>query len=131
MTFEHFALNVSDVPALVAWYREHLGLTVAREVGGATQTHFLADDTGRTMLEVYDNPAAPVLDFAAMDPLGFHVAFTVTEAETEKTRLLAAGATLAKDETTPDGSRLVMLRDPWGIAVQLCQRTTPMPLGPA
>lgn len=131
MTFEHFALNVPDVPALVNWYQAHLGLSVARAVGGATQTHFLADATGRTMVEVYHNPAAPVLDFAGSDPLVFHFAFAVQDAVAEMERLLAAGATLAKDETTPDGSRLIMLRDPWGIAVQLCQRTTAMPLGNA
>ena len=129
MTFEHFALNVPDVPALVAWYREHLGLTIATAPGGATQTHFLADSSGRTIVEVYHNPAAPVLDFAATDPLVFHVAFVVADAPTEKDRLLAAGATLAQEVTAPDGSRLVMLRDPWGIAVQLCQRATPMPMG--
>lgn len=129
MTFEHFALNVPDVPALLAWYQEHLGLTIARAVGGATQTHFLADDTGRTMVEVYHNPAAPIMDFATTDPLVFHFAFVVADAAAEKARLLAAGATVAKDETTPDGSRLVMLRDPWGIAVQLCQRVQAMPLG--
>ncbi len=128
MTFEHFALNVPDVPALLDWYQRHLGLRVARAVGGATQTHFLADATGRTMLEVYHNPAAPVMDFAGADPLVFHFAFVAADAAAEAGRLQAAGATLAKDETTPDGSRLIMLRDPWGIAIQLCQRTSPMPL---
>ena len=43
------------------------------------------------------------------------------------TALLKAGAKLTDDvQTTPNGDRLVMLRDPWGIAVQLVHRATPM-----
>jgi len=40
--------------------------------------------------------------------------------------LLAAGATLVKEEDLADGSYLVMMRDPWGLAIQLCRRGTPM-----
>jgi glyoxylase I family protein len=28
-------------------------------------------------------------------------------------------------EETPDGSSLVMMRDPWGVALQFCQRSRP------
>ena len=28
----------------------------------------------------------------------------------------------------PDGSMLIMLRDPWGVALQLCQRSRPFPV---
>ena len=27
----------------------------------------------------------------------------------------------------PDGSRLTMMRDPWGLPLQLCQRAKPFP----
>jgi len=30
------------------------------------------------------------------------------------------------DDRLPDGSRLLMLRDPWGLALQLCARATPL-----
>ena len=41
--------------------------------------------------------------------------------------LLAAGATPVGEITvTPDGDELAMLRDPWGFAVQLARRGTPM-----
>jgi len=28
--------------------------------------------------------------------------------------------------TRDDGTRLIMLRDPWGLALQLCKRATPL-----
>jgi hypothetical protein len=57
-----------------------------------------------------------------------HLAFAVADAQAERTRLLLAGATLGVEEPLPDGSLLIMLRDPWGVPVQLCQRTSPFPL---
>lgn len=40
-------------------------------------------------------------------------------------RLQKAGATIAVETTiTPLGDELVMLRDPWGMAFQLCNRAT-------
>jgi len=40
--------------------------------------------------------------------------------------LVSAGATLVQDLHLDDGSHLVMLRDPWGLALQLCKRAVPM-----
>ena len=45
----------------------------------------------------------------------------------ERDRLIAAGATLFSDTGLQDGTQLVMLKDPWGVALQLCQRADPMP----
>ena len=125
MKFEHFALNVPDARASAAWYIQHLGMAVARKMEAAPYTHFLSDDTGRVIFEVYTNPAAALPDHAAAHPLSFHVAFVAANAPAEKARLLAAGASFFKEETLPDGTLLVMLRDPWGVALQLCQRTKP------
>jgi hypothetical protein len=33
----------------------------------------------------------------------------------------------AYEETLPDGSFLIMVRDPWGIPIQLVRRMTPFP----
>jgi len=125
MKFEHFALNVPDARASAAWYVQHLGMTVARRMEATPYTHFLADETGRVILEVYTNTAAALPDHASAHPLSFHVAFVASDAQAEKKRLLAAGATFFKEETLADGTLLVMLRDPWGVALQLCQRTKP------
>jgi predicted enzyme related to lactoylglutathione lyase len=88
--------------------------------------HFLADATGRVLFELYANPLAPIPDYPSQHPLVLHLAFAVSDMEAAKARLLEAGATEFSDATQPDGGRLVMLRDPWGIALQLVQRGTPL-----
>ncbi|AOS44478.1 Glyoxalase-like domain protein [Lacunisphaera limnophila] len=125
MRFEHFALNVPDVRAAAAWYGAHLGLVVVRARTEAPYTHFLADDSGRVFLEIYSNPADPLPDYTLQHPLRVHFAFAVTDAQAEQRRLEQAGARLVVAEESADGSRLIMLRDPWGVPVQLCQRAVP------
>ncbi len=126
MKIEHFALNVADPVAVATWYTKHLGLNVVRAAKDAARTHFLADSRGTVMLEVYNNPPDQVPPYAKMDPLLLHIAFVSKDPEADKTALLAAGATLVVDQHLDDGSQLVMLRDPWGLAIQLCKRATPM-----
>lgn len=125
MKFEHFALNVPDARAISRWYVEHLGLAVARRREDPPYTHFLADDTGRVIVELYTNPQAPVPDYAAQPPLVFHFALVAADARAECQRLSAAGAKLFLEEPQPDGSMLIMMRDPWGVPIQLCQRAKP------
>jgi catechol 2,3-dioxygenase-like lactoylglutathione lyase family enzyme len=128
MKFEHFALNVADPRAQAQWYVQHLGFKIARAREDAPFTHFLADETGRTIVELYANPKAAVPDYAANHPLCFHVAVAATDARAERARLENAGAQLFLEEPQPDGSLLIMLRDPWGVPLQLCQRTQPFPM---
>ena len=128
MKFEHFALNVPDAAAQAAWYVQHLGFQVVRSRPDAPYTHFLADGTGRVVVELYTNPKAAIPDYAAQHPLLFHVAVVATDARAECARLQRAGATLFLEEPQPDGSMLIMMRDPWQVALQLCQRTRPMPM---
>jgi catechol 2,3-dioxygenase-like lactoylglutathione lyase family enzyme len=125
MKLEHVALNVADPVATAAWYCAYLGLSVARHIPVPAQTYFLHDGAG-SIIEIYRNPPDQVPAYAAMDPLILHLAFTTTTASADLARLLAAGATLVSDATVADGSRLLMLRDPWGLALQLCQRATPL-----
>lgn len=127
MLFEHVALNVPDSRATAAWYVQHLGFTVVRAVEKAPYTRFLADDSGRTVLEVYSNPAAPYPDYKNQHWLVSHVAVVSQDVEADRARLEQAGATVATIDDLPDGSRLIMMRDPWGVCVQLCRRTNPMP----
>lgn len=127
MKFEHFALNVPEPRAQAQWYVQHLGFSVARSRTDAPYTHFLADDTGRTIVEFYANPAVPLPDYPALPPLNFHLAVVAADARAERARLERAGATLVREEPQLDGSVLIMLRDPWGVPLQLCQRTVPMP----
>jgi glyoxylase I family protein len=126
MKLEHFALNVIDPVAMAKWYVEHLGLKIVRQVADAPYTHFLADSSGTILLEIYNNPPDQVPSYAAMDPLQLHVAFVSEDPEADKIALLDAGATFVEELLFDDGSHLAMLRDPWGLAIQLCKRGDPM-----
>jgi len=121
MKLEHFALNVEDPVAVAAWYVQHLGLRVARHIPAPAQTHFLVDAES-TILEIYCNPPDQVPDYRSMDPLLLHLAFTSADPIADSKRLVAAGASYLSDTRLEDGSHLFMLRDPWGLALQLCKR---------
>ena len=126
MKFEHFALNVEDPVAMADWYVEQLGLEVVRQMPESPFTTFLADSSGNIMLEIYKNPAAEIPPYRTMHPLLVHLAFVSEEPGNDKERLLKAGASLESEQHLQDGSHLLMMRDPWGFAIQFCKRGTPM-----
>lgn len=126
LNVEHIACNVSAPAAMAAWYVEHLGMRIVRRIEVAPHVHFLADAQGRVVLEIYNNVLDPVPDYRAMHPLRFHLAFAASDPDAARAALVAAGATAVDELTQPDGSRLLMLRDPWGLPLQLCRRTTPL-----
>jgi glyoxylase I family protein len=130
MIFEHFALNMPDVRAASAWYVAHLGLKVLRARAEPPYTQFLADDTGRVFLEIYTNPTDPIPDYPTQHQLRVHFAFAVKDARAERVRLERAGASLIVEEVLGDGTLLIMMRDPWGVPVQLCQRAQVFAIGP-
>ncbi|MDR8392875.1 VOC family protein [Aliifodinibius sp. S!AR15-10] len=126
MKIEHVAFNVEKPVETAQWYIEYFGMSIAKKEEDPPYTHFLTDSSGDVMIEIYNNPADQVPDYRSMDPLLLHLAFVSEDPGKEKQRLLEAGATLVSDEVLPDGSHLVMLRDPWGLAIQLCKRANPM-----
>jgi len=126
MKLEHFALNVEAPLAMAQWYVENLEMRIVKQNSAAPYTTFLADDSGRIMIEIYTNPADEVPPYRQMNPLLVHLAFVSENPAYDKDRLITAGATLESDQQLEDGSHLVMLRDPWGLALQLCKRGTPM-----
>lgn len=126
MKIEHFAINVSNPVKMTDWYVEHIGLKVIKQEKVAPHTAFLADNGGRVMLEIYNNPPDGVPDYENMDPLIMHLALVSENLLKDKKRLMEAGASLLSDEKLEDGSHLVMLRDPWGFPLQLCKRAVPM-----
>ena len=125
MRLEHCALQVPNAPALADWYVKHLGCTVARSGGAPAFVRFLA--AGPVLMEIYQSALAPAPDYPARHPSQFHLAFISENLKTDRDRLLAAGATMAEDcFTSPAGDELLMLRDPWGIGLQLVKRAKPM-----
>jgi glyoxylase I family protein len=126
MKLEHVALQVADPVAMARWYGEHLGMRVVREGEAPGHARFLADDAGLSVLETYAD-ARPLPDYAGMDPGLLHVAFASSDVEADRARLIAAGATPVGDVVvTEAGDHFAMLRDPWGLALQLARRARPL-----
>jgi len=123
MHFEHFAINVPEPQNMARWYAEHLGAKIVKQSPAPPYMHFLADTSGRVFMEIYHNPKGPVTDFKSLHHLTFHFAFTSEDASADKERLLASGATLVEELRPEKGTVLVMLRDPWNVPLQICQRT--------
>ncbi len=126
MKIEHVAFNHSDPNAVSRWYVEHLGLTVKKRLVEEPFTHFLADDSGTVMLEIYRQDA-PVPDYAATHVMSIHLALVSADVEADAKRLVEAGGTLdGKVMTFDNGDCFAMIRDPWGFTLQLVSRGEPM-----
>jgi catechol 2,3-dioxygenase-like lactoylglutathione lyase family enzyme len=128
LSVEHVAWQAKDPVAVADWYVTNLGFRVVRRNDDPAQTHFIADSAGKCLVEIYNNPAASVLDYSAMHFLQLHLAFRVDgDVVATRDELLKAGCSIAEDvRTTPAGDTLCMMRDPFGFAIQLCKRAKPM-----
>ncbi len=127
MRLEHIAFNVADSGALAAWYVANFDMKIVRSFDEPPYIHFLSDSAGKSLIEIYSNPLGEVIDYGAQHAVVFHLAFTVDDIETERQRLVAAGAALDGDiDHRANGDKLAFLRDPWGYAIQLAQRVQQM-----
>lgn len=124
---EHLALNVVDPERTAAWYVEHFGLRVVRAGRDIARTTFLTTGDGAVLIELYNNNTAPVPAYALKHPLELHLAFCSDDPQADAERLLKVGAVLSEPvKTTAAGDEVVMLRDPFGLALQLVKRAKPM-----
>lgn len=127
MKIEHFGLQVDDPGAMAEWYVANLKFTIQREAESPNPVRFIADSNGEVMIEIYHNPMVGVPDYFSMDPLILHIAYVCADVDGETERLVAAGASVATEARNTDaGDRLAMLRDPWGVPLQLCNRSKSM-----
>ena len=123
MKIEHTAYQVADPVSVARWYVEHLGMTVKRSQKEPPFMHFVADDGNAVMLEFYNHPTVAVPNYRELHPFVFHLAFMTDDVASTRARLLAAGATPEGDvSVSPAGDELAMLRDPWGLPLQLLRR---------
>ena len=127
MKIEHFAYQVEHAGESADWYCANLGFSIKRSSDAPVPVRFLADETGQVMIEIYNNPTVTTPDYGSMDPLLLHMAFVCDKVPETVEKLVAAGATLVSGpEVTGMGDELAMLRDPWGLAIQLCNRADSM-----
>lgn len=123
LRLDHFALQHPAPEAVSAWLCLHFGLTVYRVSTSASRARFLKCPATGVMLEIYRQPEVTVPDYAAMAPAVLHLAFYANDIPAETARLVAAGATLAGEPgQNSAGDKFLMLRDPWGVALQLVSR---------
>lgn len=122
MEFEHFALNVTNAIEIADWYVAHLDMQIVFQKKESPYMTFLADKTGRVIVEFYTNDEALIPEYASKHQLEFHFAFKTDNTEKEKQRLLKAGCTFIEEFRPEEGTHIAMLRDPWGLALQVCQR---------
>ncbi len=123
MKLEHVALNVSNPIEMAAWYVEHCKMKIVLKIDEPPFTRFIADSDNKTALELYVNEDAPIPDYFQQHHLVYHNAFSVEEMDRTMNELIEAGASFVEEINQDNGNRLVMLRDPWGIPLQLVQRT--------
>jgi catechol 2,3-dioxygenase-like lactoylglutathione lyase family enzyme len=123
MKMEHIGIQVKDAEEVARWYCENLGFTVKRSVDGDAPVRFIADSGGAILFEMYHNPNVLLPDYASMDPMVLHFAFNCADVPATVGALVEAGASLVKAPiTTEAGDELAMLRDPWGLPIQLANR---------
>ena len=118
MKLEHVAIDVTDAEGFIQWWIENLGFRRS-----APKSAFIMDDSGTMGLEVYrtgETPAAP--DYAKMNSMTLHIAFVSDDVQADVDRLVKAGATLETLKTDNPAFHMAILRDPWGVAIQLCKR---------
>ena len=126
MKIEHTAFNVEEPVLMARWYVEHLGMKVLRRKADLPYAHFLTDDSRTVMIEIYGNRDAPLPDYRKMEPAELHLAFVSDDIPGDTARLRAAGASVVADLHHIGEDTFAMLRDPWGLPLQLVQRAVPM-----
>jgi len=128
MRVEHIAFNVPDPNGMARWYCEHLKFTIKRKVMEEPWAHFLIDEHGTFMIEIYGNTSQPSFDFPQIAPATMHLAFVSNNLAADRERLMQAGATAVSEgiDELPGGDAMTFLRDPWGITLQLITRAKPM-----
>ena len=121
MKLEHVAFQVAEPKAMAEWYCENLAMRIAHHV--EDHCFFLVDSEDDGMLEIYNNPAEPVPNYAERTAVEMHIAFWSDDVDADFERMLAAGATaiLPPQQLTPT-IKHTMIRDPWGTPLQLIRR---------
>lgn len=129
MRVEHFALNVADPVGTADWYVKHCGFVIQRRMTNPPFTVFLGDADGHVLVELYHRADAPAWTADHFrEPLFFHVALASDDLPADVSRLRAAGASVIESSIENDGFGLVMMRDPFGMPLQLCKRREPFRL---
>jgi catechol 2,3-dioxygenase-like lactoylglutathione lyase family enzyme len=144
ISLAHTAVCVPDVDAAVAWYRDALGLRVLsppyrmdgeaieRDMGElvpspvVVKAAILGFEAGDHVVEVIEYPnahGAASATGAVVDTGITHIGVVCTDADAERSRLVAAGATaLTTAVADVAGLRTAWVRDPFGVVWILLEK---------
>ncbi len=129
MKIEHVAFNVAEPDREADWMVENLGFEFAFKAPPEAfdRGRFVRDSSGSMTIELYCNTqdGRAIPDYASMDPMQLHLALLSDDVDADVARLEKAGAKVLSVVHKP-GLDLAMLRDPWGLPIQLCKRAKPM-----
>ncbi len=124
---QHIGLNVNNPVEVANWYIQNLGMKLIRQGNAPQFVTFIADAGNNMEMEFYNKEKIKKIDFQKIDVMTFHFAFLTDSINTIENKLIAAGAKLIDKITeTPAGDKVAMLRDPWGMPLQLVERSIPM-----
>lgn len=128
MKLEHIGLRVQDPFGMAKWYQDNLGFSILLQNGSqADGAAFAADSSGQMLIEFFSRPDTPALEFVGMAPLQLHIAVQSDDPEADCARLTQAGALfIERSSLRQAGDLLILMRDPWGMALQLVKRSRPL-----
>lgn len=127
MKIEHLALQMKDPVKAAKWYVDNLGFTIVKQMESSPFCHFIIDQAKEMLLEIFRLPDKEVPDYKALDPSIMHLGFSVENIEAVYEELISSGATLVSEiSISKTGDKIAMLRDPWGLPIQLIKRKQPL-----
>jgi catechol 2,3-dioxygenase-like lactoylglutathione lyase family enzyme len=120
---EHVALAMPDPAAAAEWYARNLGCTLVRASSEPPYAHFLRPRGSGVLIELFRHDDATPPDYRKVHAMAAHLAFAVDDVDAAIERLIAADAIADLDPVaTPAGDRFGVVRDPWGVPLQLITR---------
>ncbi|MCU0600587.1 MAG: VOC family protein [Desulfobacterales bacterium] len=119
---EHIGFVIANPCAAADWYAKHLGFTVLRKADN-NSVAFIQEPHCGLIFELIGNPEIHPIDSDLTHPLQVHLAFKSNGIETDIRRLSHAGASFVMHCQTPDPeAKVCILKDPFGLYIQLAQR---------
>jgi glyoxylase I family protein len=129
LLLEHVALALPDPIAGADWYVRNLGFRLVRASSEPPYAHFILAPGGGVLVEFFHDSDTPPPDYRNVDAMAAHLAFAVDDVDAAIERLIAAGAVADRAPVrSPAGDRHAVVRDPWGVPLQLITRAEPFDL---
>ena len=124
MKIEHIGITVTAPHTMAQWYADNLGFRIIRKSGDDVRGGvFVLDESGETILELFATEGADPFVSNPASPLTVHIAFESESFDSDIEKLKKAGAEFLEESTPPGAeTRMALLKDPWGITLQLAKR---------